>query len=123
MDMHLETPREHFFVRSMDENGIRINDDYFTRSFVLSARLIEPDWPVATIDDINEDSLKLVFDMQPELVLIGCGKQQKFLRPEIQMLFLKRGIGVEIMITDAACRTFNVLVAEGRGVVAALLVN
>ena len=121
MDLNLEIPRDHFFIRSIGAEGIRINDDYYNGSIILSAKLLEPDWNVASIDDVREENLQIIFDMQPEVVLIGCGKQQKFLPPETQMLFLSRNIGIEVMITDAACYTFNVLVAEGRHVVAALL--
>lgn len=80
-----------------------------------------PEWNVNSIGDISEETLQLVFDMQPELVLIGCGKVQTFLPPAKQALFFRRNISVEVMVTDAACRTFNVLVAEGRNVIAALL--
>ena len=76
---------------------------------------------VDSVDDISEETLQIIFDMQPELVLIGCGDTQVFLPPAIQALFFRRNIGFEVMITDAACRTFNVLVSEGRKVVAALL--
>ena len=59
--------------------------------------------------------------MQPEVVLIGTGKKQLFLPPKLMVMFYQEGIGFEVMTTDAACRTFNVLVSEGRNVVAALM--
>ena len=87
----------------------------------MSGQHIVADWGVDSFSDINAETLPLIFDMQPELVLIGCGKTQEFLPPVIQALFFQHNIGFEVMTTDAACRTFNVLVAEGRNVVAALL--
>lgn len=120
MDLNLEIPQGHNFIRSIGEDGIRVHDQYYTEPFILSASELEPHWNVASIDDINADKLQIIFDMDPEVVLIGCGQQQRFLPPATQMLFLRRNIGIEIMITDAACYTFNVLVAEGRRVVAAL---
>ena len=121
MELNLEIPRDHFFIRSIGEKGIRINDDYYGGSIILSAKQLEPEWNVESFSDINGETLQIIFDMQPEVVLIGCGKQQKFLPPATQMMFLQRNIGIEVMITDAACYTFNVLVAEGRRVVAALI--
>ncbi len=121
MDLSLEIPQGHLFVRSINADGIRVQDEYYTGPFVLSTQQIVPTWPVGTISDIDEDKLQIIFELQPEVVLIGCGKTQKFLPPAIQMLFLRRNIGVEVMTTDAACRTFNVLASEGRNVVAALL--
>ena len=121
MDFNLDIPRGHLFIRSISDAGIRVNDDYYTSPFILDGRQIVPEWGVDSIEDISEETLQVIFDMQPELVLIGCGKTQVFLPPAVQAHFFKRNIGFEVMITDAACRTFNVLVAEGREVVAALL--
>lgn len=108
-------------MRSIDAAGIRINDEYYTRPLIISGRQIVPAWNVNTIADINEETLQPIFSMQPELVLIGCGKTQAFLPPATQALFFRHNIGFEVMTTDAACRTFNVLVNEERNVVAALL--
>ena len=121
MEFHLEIPGNHHFIRSIGDKGIRINDDYYPGAVVVSAERINPDWAVESVEDIDESSLRPVFEMDPEVVLIGTGAKQVFLPPEIQMHFYRRGVGLEVMTTDAACRTFNVLVAEGRPVVAALL--
>jgi len=98
-----------------------VGDDYFIDPFILNGQQIVPEWRVNSIGDICEETLQTIFDMQPELVLIGCGKVQAFLPPATQALFFRRNISVEVMVTDAACRTFNVLVSEGRNVIAALL--
>ncbi len=121
MEFNLEVPQDQFFIRSVSEQGIRILNDYFQKPFILSGRRIIPEWNVTCVDEINEETLQAVFDLQPEVVLIGTGHTQVFLPPATQVHFFRRNIGLEIMTTDAACRTFNVLVAEGRRVVAALL--
>ncbi len=121
MDFNLEVPQGHLFVRSVGEKGIRVGDDYLNCAFILSGQNLLADWDVTRPEDIGEASLQPIFDMQPELVLIGTGKTQVFLPPQVQALFFQRGIGFEVMTTDAACRTFNILVSEGREVVAALL--
>lgn len=121
MEFNLEMPGNHFFVRSIGEQGVRINDDYYTRPFILSAMRIVPEWPVQCVEDMDEASLQVIFELEPEVVLVGTGKHQVFLPPEVQMHFYRNETGFEVMTTDAACRTFNVLVAEGRHVVAALL--
>ena len=120
MEFNLEVPQDILFVRSVSENGIRIGDDYLNASFILSGQQLI-NWDVSSIDNISQENLQGIFELQPELVLIGTGKTQVFLPPAIQSLFFKRGIGFEVMTTDAACRTFNILVSEGRQVVAALL--
>lgn len=121
MDLNLEIPRDHFFIRSIGDEGIRVAETYYQGPLIVSAKQLEPDWPVDSFEDLNEDNLQLIFDLKPDVVLIGCGARQKFLPPATQMLFLQQQIGVEVMVTKAACYTYNVLVAEGRPVVAALL--
>ena len=121
MEFNLEVPQDQFFIRSVSERGIRVNQDYFNRPFIISGQRIVPQWNVMSVDDINEESLQVVFDLQPEVVLIGTGNTQVFLPPATQVHFFRRSIGFEVMTTDAACRTYNVLAAEGRQVVAALL--
>lgn len=121
MEFNLDLPPNQFFIRSVSEKGIRVSDDFFTNPFIISGQRIIPQWSVKSAGDINEASLQVIFDLQPEVILIGTGMTQVFLPPAIQAHFFHRHIGFEVMKTDAACRTFNVLVAEGRQVVAALL--
>jgi len=121
MEFNLELPQNQFFIRSVSEKGVRVNRDLFTHPFIISGQRIIPEWEVAGVDEIDEASLQVIFDLQPEVVLIGTGKTQVFLPPTTQVFFFQQNVGFEIMSTDAACRTFNVLAAEGRHVVAALL--
>lgn len=121
MEFNLEIPGNHFFIRSIGEQGIRINDDYYTSPLIVATRRIIPEWPVNSVDDIDEAALEAIFELDPEVVLLGTGQHQVFLPPVTQMHFYRRGTGFEVMTTDAACRTFNVLASEGRQVVAALL--
>jgi uncharacterized protein len=121
MEFHLEVPLNQFFIRSVSEEGICVNNDFFHNPFIISGQRIVPVWGVESPADINEASLQAIFELRPEVVLLGTGKTQVFLPPTTQGYFFRRNIGFEVMTTDAACRTFNVLVAEGRHVVAALM--
>lgn len=121
MEFNLEVPQNQFFIRSVSEKGIRVDQQWFSRPFIISGQRIVPDWQVKTVDDIDEVSLQAVFELEPEVILIGTGARQVFLPPATQIHFFRRNVGFEVMSTDAACRTFNVLAAEGRHVVAALL--
>jgi uncharacterized protein len=80
-------------------------------------------WPPTRFDDIDADAIEIVLAQDPELVLIGTGRHQRFLAPALQVTLLQRGIGVECMDSAAAARTFNLLADEGRRVVAALLLG
>ena len=121
MDLRWDKPGQHLFVREVSERGIRVVDDWYTGSLLISASTLVADWPARDFESLDESLLEPIFQLQPDVVLIGTGSQQKFLPAERMVDFYRRGIGVETMTTHAACRTFNILVAEQRPVVAALL--
>ena len=121
MDLTLHRPGEHNFVRSVSSQGIRVVDTLYTDSLVLSASSIVPGWPVDSLQALDEEHLLPIFELDPEVVLLGTGPQQAFPPPRLAMKFYEKGIGLEAMTTEAACRTFNVLVSEGRNVAAALI--
>ena len=78
-------------------------------------------WPVAGFDALDEHSFDAVLALSPELVIFGSGSRLRFPPPAILKQLMARRIGFETMDTPAACRTYNVLLAEGRAVVAALI--
>lgn len=121
MDLTLDRPGDHLFIRSVSEDGIRVVDETITGSLIVSATELVTDWDVSALEQLDEQRLEPVFAMNPEIVLLGTGSTQVFPEPELMMRFYRRAVGFEVMATPAACRTFNVLVSERRKVVAALL--
>lgn len=121
MDLTLQKPGNHLFIRSVSAAGIQVADQTVRSSVILSASELVTDWAVSHCGELSEERLEPVFALQPEIVLLGTGPTQVFPPPELLMCFHRRGIGVEVMNTAAACRTFNILVADRRNVVAALL--
>lgn len=121
MELTLERPGAHLFIRSVSAAGIEVDEQLYHGPLIVSANQLIGDWSAATLADLTEAHFKPVFDLAPEIVLIGTGPKQLFPDPELLMCFYRRSIGVECMTTRAACRTFNVLAGERRNVVAALL--
>lgn len=80
-------------------------------------------WSVTDVTKLATRDLTAVWVAQPtvELLLIGCGKSIGYLAPELRQMLRSKGISVELMDTGAACRTYNVLLAEDRRVAAALV--
>jgi uncharacterized protein len=70
---------------------------------------------------LAEAHFEVIAGLEPEIVLLGTGGRQRFPRPSLLRSLLARGVGVEIMDTAAACRTYNIIMLEGRRVAAALL--
>jgi len=121
MDLTLQRPGEHHYIRSISSDGIQVVDQVCTGSIIVSASRLITEWTVTSPGELTEVHIGRILELDPEIVLIGTGKHQVFLEPEILMHFYRRQVGVETMTTQAACHTFNLLVSENRNVVAALL--
>ena len=80
-------------------------------------------WAPRRPEDLSAADFEAVLALGPELVIFGSGPRQKFVPAALLRALIERRIGVETMDTAAACRTYNVLAAEGRPVVAALLLD
>ncbi|CAM5797108.1 Mth938-like domain-containing protein [Rhizobacter sp. Root404] len=78
-------------------------------------------WPVDGFDALTDLHFEALAALAPELVIFGSGSRIRFPKPALLKPLIGRRIGIETMDTAAACRTYNVLLAEGRSVVAALL--
>lgn len=94
-----------------------------TRSFVISPSRLIQNWPPQSLAELTFRHLDAIFEQKPELVILGTGKVLQFPGPVISRVLNEKGIGVEIMDTAAACRTYNVLMHEGREVVAAVIID
>lgn len=92
-----------------------------TRAFILSPGHLLPATELLEPVDFFENNVKTLISLSPELVLFGTGARLSFPDREILWPLQQKGIGVEVMDTGAACRTYNILVSEGRNVAAALL--
>jgi uncharacterized protein len=89
-------------------------------SCLLSPAKLVDEWPPQRLDELAEVHMAAIQELTPELLLIGSGAKIRFPSPRQLAALVKLGIGYEVMDTAAACRTFNVLAAEGRRVVAVL---
>ena len=121
MDLTQQAPGGLNHIQSVSEEEILIAGESHRQALVVTADRMIADWPVNAPEEIDRNHLELILELKPEVVLIGTGKRQRFLSPELLMTFYREGIGVEMMTTQAACRTFNVLIADNRRVAAALL--
>ncbi len=121
MELTLERPGSHHYIRSVDATGVRIADAIHPAPLALGPTSLLADWPPRTMAELELPHLEQLIDLRPEIVLLGTGRKQVMLAPRLMVEIYQRGIGLEVMTTAAACRTFNVLVSEGREVVAALM--
>jgi uncharacterized protein len=108
-------------IQAYDPGQVTINERIYSQSLILSASEVISPWPVEAVDQLTEQHLQLIKDQNPEVILLGTGEKQIFPDIEIFGYFAQLGIGMEVMNNGAACRTFNILVAEDRQVVAAII--
>ena len=100
---------------------VEVNRNRHGASLVVSGDRLVTDWPITSIDQLGADHLAAIVEMKPEIVLLGTGATFAFPEPARLAPLHKARIGVEVMDTPAACRTYNILLGEGRNVVAALI--
>ena len=105
------------------DGWVEVNRKRYSASLVVSGDRLIADWPIASVTELTADHSAAILDLKPEIVLLGTGRTFTFPdRAKLAPLY-NAGLGVEIMDTPAACRTYNILLAEGRNVVAALVVR
>jgi uncharacterized protein len=107
-------------VRSISVDSIRVGDRAYERTIALTARSVIDSWPDKAVAELDEDDFAALLDEQTEVLILGTGARNVFPPRELTFALARRGIGLEVMDSMAAARTFNVLAAEGRQVAAVL---
>lgn len=102
-------------------DGVIVNGAEYRQSVIVPWRGSVVPWAIASLEDLTEEHFAELAALAPELVIFGSGARLRFPRPVLTRPLMAARIGLETMDTAAACRTYNVLLAEGRSVVAALL--
>ena len=131
MELSLDYNASRYSIHSYNVGEVVVNDKRLTRSLIIMPERLLHDWVPQTIDQLQLEHTRMVTELDPEIILLGTGKSLQFPSAEIisalarahDVDFLSghsKQIGVEIMDTAAACRTYNILSAEGRSVAAAL---
>jgi uncharacterized protein len=107
-------------VRSVSGKQIRVNDQAHAHSIALTPDALLGAWPATPVAELAEVHFDGVLATTPEIVLLGTGERHVFPPRELTFAFARKGVGLEVMDTAAAARTFNVLANEGRRVAAIL---
>ena len=108
-------------IRGYGDGVITIGNLQFARSLILTRDSLMADWRPQHVAELLHDDFVPILEIRPEVLVLGTGKALTFPSPALTARLLQLGIGVEIMDTAAACRTYNILLSEQRNVVAALL--
>ena len=93
---------------------VRVNEERFEASLIVLPETLISDWPPKAIEELRAAHLETIVNLSPELVVLGTGERQVFPDTSVLRPLIESGIGYEVMDTRAACRTYNILMAEGR---------
>ncbi len=108
-------------ISAYDAHGLVVNEHRHEGPVLLTPEGVFDDWQPAAPDALDEALLGRLLDFGPEIVLLGTGRGIVFPEARLRALFARRGVGLEVMDWAAACRTWNIILAEGRRVVAGII--
>ena len=120
MKLHASAPGSANVINAYGEGYVTVNGARHESSVIVTAERVIA-WQAGTFDSLRESDFEALQGLGLEIVLLGTGPKQRFPHPRLFAALARAGIGVEVMDVQAACRTYNILVAEDRKVAAALL--
>ena len=101
---------------------VRVGMTEYRENLVLTAAAVTPGWVPGGFDALGEGDFERLLEARPDVVLLGTGRTIRFPHPRLTRALAAARVGLEVMDTQAAYRTFNILSAEGRRVTAAVFV-
>lgn len=124
MKLHLGNPDENHRIKSCEKRGegyrIRIGDTLYTSSLIITSEKLEL-WPINQVSDLGTADFSRLAGFDSEVVLLGTRSALAFPDPHLTRPLIELGIGLEVMDTPAACRTWNILLSDGRNAAVGLI--
>ncbi|ACT48439.1 Mth938-like domain-containing protein [Methylotenera mobilis] len=121
MKLHLTTAENNNLITAYGESYIEVNKQRYAQNLIVMPQSIVTDWQVQNVSTLQNEHFQEIIKLKPEVVLLGTGATHVFVHPKNYQLLTEHGIALECMTTAAACRTYNILMSEGRLVAAALI--
>ncbi|MFP5394147.1 MAG: Mth938-like domain-containing protein [Gammaproteobacteria bacterium] len=123
MKLHSSSTQQYQTVTGYDDSGVEINAERFNFSLIVMPETPPRPWPVASFGALTEAHFEQIAQDDPDVVIIGTGARQRFVHPRLIASLSAKRVGLECMDSKAACRTYNVLMGEGRKVTLALILD
>ena len=123
MKLHSTLTQQYQTVTAYDDAGVEINAQRFDFSLLVLPEIAPAAWPVASFEGLTAEHFTQIAAAAPDVVILGTGARQQFVHPRLTAALTARRVGVECMDNKAACRTYNILMAEGRKVALALIIE
>ena len=123
MKFNLESHNNSLNISAYSELGLQIAGQWHKNHLLLTPQQLFADWQAPSLATLELKDFEKILSSRPEVVLLGTGEQLQFPPAKLTADFAAKGIGLEVMNTQAACRTYNILLSENRRVAAALIQN
>lgn len=123
MKLHATNTKQYQTVTAYDDDGVEFNAQRFTTSLIVLPEVAPVPWLVTQFDDLSSEHFEQIAATLPDVVILGTGNRQRFVHPKLIGSLTSKHKGVECMDNQAACRTYNILMAEGRKVALALIME
>lgn len=121
MKLHLSRTDGLYTFSGYGVGHVIVNGTHHQRNLLVTPSRLIPDWTTHAFDELDESDFSFLASLDKEVILLGTGQTFRFPHPRLTQLVLATGCGLEVMDTQAACRTYNILAAEDRDVACALL--
>lgn len=118
MKLHSDLSDSSLRITAYDASSVAIGERQITSTFVITPEDLLIDLPEVIVQNLSWTALSVLHDLELEILLVGTGSRQLFACSEFYVELSRRRIGLEVMTSPAACRTFNILAAENRRVAA-----
>jgi uncharacterized protein len=121
MKLHSTPTQQYQTVTAYDDDGVEFNAVRYVSSLLVLPEIAPLDWPVPGFEALRQEHFEHLASFEPDVVILGTGRRQRFVHPQLTGALTSRRIGIECMDNQAACRTYNILMTEGRKVALALI--
>ena len=121
MKLHLTRSEGRNLFTGYGDGDVKVNDERHQGSLIVAPDRLET-WEPESFDALAPDHLRALLGFNPEIVILGTGERLRFPPSQLARILAEAAVGFEVMDTKAACRTYNILMGEGRRVVAAIFV-
>ena len=123
MKLHSSNTDNYQTVTGYDQSGVEINAKRYDYSVLVMPEVPPRAWNAPSFESLTVEHFDLIGKDDPDVVILGTGARQRFIHPKLTAALTMRRIGVECMDSQAACRTYNILMGEGRKVALALVID
>jgi uncharacterized protein len=123
MKLHSDDTQQYQTVTGYHAGVVEINAQPFDYSLTVLPEVPPRPWNVTRFEDLTPAHFEQIAEDKPDVVILGTGERQRFVHPRLVASLSNLRIGVESMDSQAACRTYNILMGEGRKVTLALIVG